>query len=167
MTGTGNEVPEAWDKIREPAPDLDMEPVEVEPRHVPPEPSRLSLVGGAWGDLVAILGVCTTTIITLAILGYGADLASLPWVLAVGVAWWIAATAVLLVVRQGTPGMLLSGVVFEDAVPRDRVAWVVLAALAVCITLGVPALLGAHASPLRLAAGVDVVSAAGLDDPPA
>jgi hypothetical protein len=167
MTGTDRDVPEAWDQLREPAPDLDMEPVEVEPGREPLEPSRVSLMGGAWGDLVAILAVCTSTFLALSILGYGADSATVPWALALGVAWWTAATAVLLVVRQGTPGMLLSGVVFEDTVPRSRVVWVVLAALALCITLGVPALLGAHASPLRLAAGVDVVSAAGLDDAPA
>jgi hypothetical protein len=167
MTGSRDEVPEAWDQIREPAPDLDMEPVEVEQGQMLVEPSRLSLMGGSWGDLVTILGVCTATIIALAILGYGADWACFPWVLALGVAWWIAATSVLLVVRQATPGMLLSGVVFEDSIPRDRVAWVVLAALTLCITLGVPALLGAHASPLRLAAGVDVVSTAALDDRPA
>jgi len=63
--------------------------------------------------------------------------------------------------------MLLSGLAFEDSVPSGRVVWVVLAALLLCITLGAPALLGAHASPLRLAAGVDVIAAAGLDDPPA
>jgi len=167
MTDSEREVPGAWDRIREPAPDLEMAAVEVEPEPEPVGPSRASLVGGAWGDLVAILAVCTATFLALAILGYGTSAATLPWALALGIAWWSAAAVVLLVVRQGTPGMLLSGLAFEDSVPSGRVVWVVLAALLLCITLGAPALLGAHASPLRLAAGVDVIAAAGLNDPPA
>lgn len=167
MTDTENEVPEAWDQIRQPAPDLEMDSVDEAPIRAPLEPSLSSLIGGAWGDLVSILAVCTASFLALAILGYGASAAVVPWALGLGVAWWCAAAAVLLVVRQGTPGMLLSGVVFEDAVPRDRVLWVVLAALALCVTLGIPSLLGAHASPLRLAAGIDIVSAVGSNDAPA
>jgi hypothetical protein len=165
--GTDPDVTEAWDQIREPAPDLDMEPIEIDPARTPLEPSRLSLVGGAWGDLVTMLGVCTATFIALAMLGYDPHSAAFLWALALGVVWWSTAAAVLLVVRQGTPGMLLTGTVFEDAVPRERVGWVMLAALALCGTLGVPAILGAHASPLRLAAGVDLVVAASLDASPA
>lgn len=167
MTGTDPDVPETWDEIREPAPDLEMEPVEIEPSDAALEPSRLSLMGGAWGDLVTMLGVCTATFIALAVLGYGPDPAIVPWALALGVVWWTAASAVLLVIRQGTPGMLLTGVVFEDAVARDRVGLVLLAALMLCATLGVPSLLGVNASLLRVAGGVDLVSAASLDDRPA
>lgn len=164
MTATEGDVPEAWDQIREPTPELEMEAVDVEPAPTTQRPSRLSLMGAAWGDLVTILCVCTGTFAALELLGYGAAWRAVPWALALGVAWWTTATVVLLVVRQGTPGMLLSGVVFEDSIPRDRVAWVVLTALVLCVTLGLPALLGSHAWPLRLAAGVEVAAAAGYDD---
>ena len=162
MTGPDREVPDAWEQIREPTPDLEMNPVEVESRTPPLEPSRASLIGGTWGDLVAILAVCASTFLALTALGYDAGPAAFPWALALGLTWWTAAAMVLLVVRHGTPGMLLSGIVFENEVPRGRLVWVVLAALALCLTLGVTALLGARSSPLRLAAGVDIVSAASL-----
>lgn len=163
MTGSEREVPDAWDRIREPAPDLDVESVDAAPHPAPLGPSRVSLIGIAWGDLLGILGVCTSACVALAVLGYGTSWTTLPWAAALGLVWWTTATAVLLLIRQGTPGMLLSGFVFEDTVPRSRVVWVVLGALAMCVTLGLPGLLGADASPLRLAAGTDVVSAVGLD----
>ena len=162
--GPEGRVPRNWDQIREPDPDLDREPRQALPADEIQRPPPLSMAGGAWGDLVVALAVCTTAFVALAVLGYGAELALFPWALALAILWWAAAAAVLLVIRQGTPGMLMAGVVFEDPVPRHRVAWVILAAIFVAGFLGAPALLGARLSPLRLAAGIDVVPISELKD---
>jgi hypothetical protein len=156
---TDTEIPRDWDRIRESTDDPVAETVEHELEiREGPEPAVVSLVGSAWGDLVAVLGVCTLALLGLALLGYRAELAMLPWTLALAVAWWAAATAIMVLVRHGTPGMLMAGVAFDRAISRGRIPAVLLAALVLWCTLGVLALLGARRSPLRFAAGVDLVT---------
>lgn len=159
------EVPQDWDQIREHTPGTEPEPPEAPTEEHGQTPPLITLLGGAWGDLVAVLAVCTAAFVALALLGYGAESGTIPWAMALGTLWWGAAAAALLVIRQGTPGMLMAGVVFENPVPRQRVGWVVLAAMVLGGTLGIPALLGARLSPLRLAAGVHIVPAPDNDDP--
>lgn len=152
-----SEVPRDWDRIREteeksepesPAPDYGGDDL---------PPQLLLMFGSAWGDLVSVLAICTSAFLALAMLGYGTHVATVPWALALGTVWWIGAAAALVVVRQATPGMLMAGVAFAEHVPRERLPWVIVAALVLGGSLGVPAFLGARLSPLRLAAGVDVV----------
>ncbi|MCK5375457.1 MAG: hypothetical protein KAJ97_00145, partial [Acidobacteria bacterium] len=61
-------------------------------------------------------------------------------------------------VRQGTPGMLLAGLSFEQPVRTGRVPWVLAAALFGVATLGLVGLVGARSSPLRLAAASDLTT---------
>jgi hypothetical protein len=89
-------VPRNWDQIRDPDPDFDREPHQALATDDVQRPPAFSIAGGAWGDLVAVLAVCTTAFVALAVLGYGTELALLPWALALGIVWWAAAAAVLL-----------------------------------------------------------------------
>jgi hypothetical protein len=155
-------IPGDWDRIRdaaeEPGPEA-FEPEAFEPGLEGDQQIPVSvLVGSALGDLVAVLGVCALALAVLALLGYRAQLAMLPWTVALAVAWWIAAAAATVLIRQATPGMLMAGVAFESTVSRARIPSVLLTALVLCCSLGIPALLGARHSPLRLAAGVDLVA---------
>jgi hypothetical protein len=157
---TDTEIPGDWDRITESTDDPVAETIEheLESKQVP-EPAVVTLVGSAWGDLVAMLGVCTLALLGLALLGYRAELVMLPWTLALAVAWWAVAAAIMVLVRQGTPGMLMAGIAFDGAISRGRIPAVLLAACVLCCTLGALALLGAKRSPLRLAGGVDLVAA--------
>jgi hypothetical protein len=120
-------IPEDWDQLDE------TETAERQDEPVSEVPAAAStvtpllLLGSAWGDLVTVLAVCTASLIALALLGYPTALAAAPWGIGLGVAWWAAAAAVTVVVRNGTPGMLMAGVVFERPVARNRAPWVVLA----------------------------------------
>jgi hypothetical protein len=116
-------------------------------------PPLIILLAAAWGDLVAVLLVCTAGLLALVGFGHRVTLPCLPWAVALAVTWWVAASAVLVVVRRGTPGMLMAGVVFSEAVAPRRVGLVVVVSLVVGLTLGLPALLGARLSPLGAAAG--------------
>jgi hypothetical protein len=160
-----SEVPPDWAQIREHTTATEPAPPQAPTFDRDRIPPFITLVGGAWGDLVAVLAVCTAAFMALATLGYDAASDTIPWALALGALWWAAAAAILLVIRQGTPGMLMAGMVFDEPIPRRRVGWVVLAALVLAGMLGLPALLGARLSPLRLAAGVHVVSAPDQQDP--
>jgi hypothetical protein len=153
-----SQVPPDWDRLQDSRHDAVTATYEIDVEDELHTPPVVAMVGSAWGDLVTVLGVCTAALIALAMLGYRTEIATFPWALGLGVAWWGAAAAVLLVVRAGTPGMLMAGVAFASGVPRPRIPWVLITALVQLCTLGVPALLGATRSPLRLAAGVSVVA---------
>jgi hypothetical protein len=158
--GSESDVPQDWDRIRDLEPTAEPEPqAAADFGHEDLPPQLLLMFGSAWGDLLSVLAVCTSAYLVLALLGYGSDFATMPWALALGILWWAAAAAAMLVIRQGTPGMLLAGVAFDDQVPRDRLPWVIVAALVMGGTLGILTILGTRLSPLRLAAGVDVVPA--------
>jgi len=155
---------ENWDRLRDASPEIE-EDLPSGKIDVPSEtPSVVLLFGSAWGDLVTVLGVCTASLLTLAVLGYGAGWAAVPWAIAVGAVWWAVSAAVMLVVRNGTPGMLMAGIAFESQVPRQRAPWTVITALVTWCTLGLPSLLGAERSPLRLVAGVGLVDLSSSDD---
>lgn len=123
-----------------------------------PEPPALTLMAVSWADLVGMLAVCTGCLITLMALGQRPALAAFTWAAVLSLVWWLCAAAVLIVVRQGTPGMLLAGVRFEEPVGTRRVLHVLAAALFGVLTLGIPGLFGSQLSPLRLAAAADLVA---------
>jgi hypothetical protein len=114
-------------------------------------------MASAWADLVGILAVCTGALVAILILGERPALPAFAWAAALGVVWWGFASAVLVLIRQATPGMLLAGMSFSESVRPQRVVWVLLAALAGVATLGLAGILGGRAWAIRLAAAVDVV----------
>lgn len=123
-----------------------------EPR-IPADPPTLNLVAAAWADLVALLAFVVAVLIAVVVAGYDIKLPALPWVVTLALAWWCAAALVLVVVRRGTPGMLMAGVVFKSRVPSTRLAPAVLVGLLLVCLLGLPALLGAQRSLLCLSTG--------------
>jgi len=123
----------------------------------PPGPPALTLMASAWADLVGMLAVCTGALVAILVLGERPALPAFVWAAAVGVVWWAFAAAVLVVVRQATPGMLLAGVSFSEPVRPRRVGWVLVAALVGVMTLGLSGILGGNRSLLRLAASSEVV----------
>jgi len=146
--------PHNWDVLRGDAPPGaadSAEPVADEAPRV--APSTLILLAASWGDTVSALAVCTAALVGVAAGNHELGVAALPWAAAVGLAWWLATAAVVVVVRQGTPGMLLAGVVFADRVPPRRLASVLAAAIVHAVLLGLPGAFGARRSPLALAAG--------------
>ncbi len=154
------EFPNNWDVLHEST--FEEEPHE-EPVVVPDSsgsPPTINLLASSWADAVASLGVGTAALVGLNAAGHGGLLIAFPWAVALGVVWWAIAAATLVVIRQGTPGMLLAGIVFNDRVAPGRVA-VVIAAAAVCaLLLGLPGLLGPRRSPVALAAASELGSAA-------
>ena len=61
---------------------------------------------------------------------------------ALGAAWWVAAAAAFVVVRQGTPGMLLAGVHFKSRVSPGRLPVVIVIAALCALLGGLPAMVG-------------------------
>ena len=148
------EFPANWDVLRDgdEAPSEAGPPDNGSPTAPPP---ILALLAASWGDAVAALAVCTTALASLAADGPAVDPAALPWAAALGVVWWFAAAA-LVVVRQGTPGMLLAGIAFPERVSPARLAGVLAAALLHAALLGLPSLLGPRRSPVAVAAGCPI-----------
>ena len=151
-----NHIPGDWDALVEP-------PAQTGSSSPPAggsqqiEPSALTIMAAAWADLVGMLAVCTGALVAILILGERPALPAFSWAAVLAVVWWAFSAAVLVVVRQATPGMLLAGVSFSDAVPPRRVGWVLVAALVGVATLGLSGLIGGDGSILRLAAASDVV----------
>ena len=125
--------------------------------HLPP---ALTVMASAWADLVGILAVCTGALIAILVLGERPALPAFAWAAGLGVLWWAFAAAVLVVVRQATPGMLLAGMSFSEAVRPQRVVWVMAAALIGVATFGLSGIIGGRGLALRLAAATDVVDGA-------
>jgi hypothetical protein len=113
----------------------------------------LNAVAAAWGDSVVTLAVCTAALLGLVAAGHGGPLGALGWAAGMAAAWWVFAASILIIIRQGTPGMLLAGVVFAAPVPPRRLSLVLVAAMFHAMLLGLPSLLGASRAPLALAAG--------------
>ena len=120
-------------------------------------PPVLTLMASAWADLVGILAVCTSALIAILVLGERPALPAFVWAAVLGVVWWAFAAAVLVVIRQATPGMLLAGVSFSEAVRPNRVGWVLVAALVGVATFGLSGIIGGRGLSLRLAAATDVI----------
>lgn len=160
MTPDHDEIPQNWDALN------DRASAQEEPSApLPPSPDHeffppaLSLMAASWADLVSMLAVCTCALIAVLALGEQPTMPAFGWAAILSAAWWAFAASVLVVVRQGTPGMLLAGVSFEDSVPPARVGWVLAAALVGVLTLGLPGILGSRRSILAAAAETDIVSA--------
>ena len=126
----------------------------------PSEPPMLTMMASAWADLVGILAVCTGALVAILLLGERPALPAFVWAAALGVVWWAFAAAVLVVVRQATPGMLLAGVSFSEAIKPRRVGWVLAAAVIGVMTLGVSGVIGGRNSLLSLAASSAIVDGA-------
>ncbi|MGD8440496.1 MAG: hypothetical protein PVG53_08160 [Holophagae bacterium] len=145
-------IPANWDVLHDDA-------GAAEPADDPPPtadralaPPLLNLVAGSWADVVAALAVCTAALVALSGAGHDGALGALPWAAALGAAWWLFAATVLVAVRQGTPGMLLAGVVLADRIAPHRLPGVVLAAAVQALLFGLPGLLGPRRSPIAVAA---------------
>ena len=123
-----------------------------------PEPSLITLMATSWADLVGMLAVCTGALIAILILGEHPTIPAFAWAAALAIVWWVFAASVLVVVRQGTPGMLLAGVNFQTPVLPKRVPLVLAAARAGVATLGLPGLLGGQRSILGAAAASDLIA---------
>ncbi len=152
------EIPKNWDVLAESPPDDDVPAGGAPTTGSSGVPPTINLLASSWADAVASLVVCTAALFGLNAAGQPASLPALPWALALGVAWWLAAAAALIVIRQATPGMLLAGVVFSDRVPPARLAAVITAAAVSALLLGLPNLLGPRRSPLALAAASELES---------
>jgi hypothetical protein len=154
------ETPENWDLLHDSTEELgEPEVPATNPVEANGTPA-MSVIAGSWGDLALILGLCAACLLALKIGGHGAPLAALPWALGLALAWWCAAAGVLVVVRQGTPGMLMAGLSFAQPVAHHRVPWVIVIAIVLCATLGIPAALSSRGWPLSMAAGTKVSTAA-------
>ncbi len=159
MNPNPDNIPANWDSLRDRA-------AADEEESAPPKGSDgeapglpvIALVAASWADLVGMLAVCTGALVALLALGERPALSAFPWAAALALAWWGFAASVLVVVRQGTPGMLLAGLSFEQPVRTGRVPWVLAAALFGVATLGLVGLVGARSSPLRLAAASDLTT---------
>ena len=130
------------------------------PSHNHHPPPALTVLASAWADLVGMLAVCTSALIAILVLGERPALPAFAWAAALGFVWWAFAASVLVVVRQATPGMLLAGMSFSEAVRPQRVVWVLAAALVGVATFGLSGIIGGRGSALRLAAATDVVDGA-------
>lgn len=156
MTPPSEEIPHDWDALTDR--DHGVEKNETPPAQDAAEPPVLTLMAASWADLVGMLAVCTGGLLAVLALGQRPALAAFGWAAALALLWWACAAAALVVVRQGTPGMLLAGVRFFEPVATERVPRVLAAALLGVLTLGLPGLLGSHLSPLRAAAAADLVA---------
>ena len=150
--------PKNWDVLLGSTRDEDVVDAPVPTVGSDRSPPTINVLASSWADASSTLGVSTAALFGLNVAGHISSLTALPWAVVLGLMWWLAAATALVAIRQGTPGMLLAGIVFSDRVAPRRVA-VVIAAAAVCaLLLGLPGLLGARRSPLALAAAAQLES---------
>jgi hypothetical protein len=157
MTADRDSMPIDWDTLVDPSADGSESDGAPAPDGGCSRPPLLTLMASSWADLVALLALCAGALITVLVMGERPSLPALWWAAALALLWWVFAAATLVVVRHGTPGMLLAGICFDDAVKPDRVPWVLAAALFGVATLGLSGLGGEHAA-LRAAAATDIKS---------
>lgn len=158
MTTDGNEIPNDWDALVDRRAELQTEGASPAPAEdAEPGPPVITLMAISWADLVAMLAVCTGALTAILLLGERPALPAFAWSAGLALAWWLFAASVLVVVRQGTPGMLMAGVNFDHTVAPRRVLGVLAAALFGVLTLGTTGFLGGHRSLLRVAAAADLV----------
>ena len=153
-----SEIPGDWDTLAEREPgNLDsMSP--PDPDYTNERPPVMTLMASSWADLVAILAVCTAALIAVMVLGNRPALPVFGWAAVLAVVWWSFAAAATVLVRQGTPGMLLAGLSFKDQVDPARIGLILTAALVGVLTLGLPGLLGGKRSILPLAAASELTT---------
>ena len=159
MTDENKPIPNDWDALVDRSAERGAEGHPIADPHLN-KPTLVTMMASAWADLVGILAVCTAALIAILILGEQPAVAAFGWAAALGVVWWLFAAAVLVVVRQATPGMLLAGVSFSDPVRPGRVGWVLSAALIGVVTLGLSGVVGGRGSLLHLASSSDIVDGA-------
>ncbi len=147
-----DQIPRNWDVLQDADPDSGVSEEPAATSAAASLPQTLNVLASSWADAVAVLSVCTSTLVGLVILGHHGSLTALPWAAVLGAAWWTAATAILVVIRQGTPGMLLAGIVFADQVAPRRLPFVIGAAAFSALLFGLPGIFGAQRSILALAA---------------
>jgi hypothetical protein len=155
-----------WDHLHEPV-DGEILPAAVDPPGAGRDDGGgtvIPMLASSWGDLAAMLGLCAAALAALKLAGHGAPFAAAPWAGAVAVLWWLVASGVLVTVRRATPGMLMAGLAFEAAVVPGRVPWVLVTALVLAVTLGLPSAVGRPGWALRAAAGTPVAGV-GHDSP--
>ncbi|MDH3813037.1 MAG: hypothetical protein OEV48_00995 [Acidobacteriota bacterium] len=159
MTDDRKTMPGDWDALIERPTEISRERSSLPPQNhdLPP---ALTIIASSWADLVGMLAVCTGALIAILVLGERPALPAFVWAAALGVVWWLFSAAVLVVVRQATPGMLLAGISFSEAVRPQRVVWVLVAALVGVGTFGLSGIIGGRGSALRLAAAAAVVEGA-------
>ncbi len=145
------DVPDGWDQLQRPADEPAATAASGSALHDPG--SVIPVIAGSWGDLAAILGLSAATLVALKLAGHGAPFAAAPWAVGVAVLWWLVATAALLTVHRATPGMVAAGISFAGAVRPARIPWVLLVALLLAATLGLPSAVGPSGWALRVAAG--------------
>ena len=151
--------PDDWDHLDEPGDGQTTSP-ELEPHTGGGDAgSTIPVIAASWGDLGAILTLAAVTLVALRLAGHGAPFAAAPWALGLAVLWWAVSTAALVAVRRGTPGMLMAGLGFEEAVPPQRIPWVLVSALLLAATLGLPSAVGRPGWVLKAAAGTRVATA--------
>jgi hypothetical protein len=146
---------EEWDRLADSQPDEGSAAARLR-RGPPCRPGMLLLLAAALGDLVALVAVCALALLALRALRHFTPLIAFPWSACLALLWWCATATVLVVVRRGTPGMIMAGVGFERSVPQHRVAGVLAVALLLAFCLGLPALLGMASPLLRAAGGVNL-----------
>ncbi len=159
MTDDRKTMPGDWDALVERPTEISRERSSP-PTHNHDLPPALTVIASSWADLVGMLAVCTGALIAILVLGERPALPAFVWAAALGVVWWLFSAAVLVVVRQATPGMLLAGISFSEAVRPQRVVWVLVAALVGVGTFGLSGIIGGRGSALRLAAAAAVVDGA-------
>jgi len=148
------DVPDDWDHLERPADEPVAPAATAAAGPAPHDPgSVIPVIAGSWGDLALVLGLSAATLVALKLAGHGAPFAAAPWAVAVAVLWWLLAAAALLTVRRATPGMLAAGISFAGAVRPSRLPWVLLVALLLAATLGLPSAMGPSGWALRVAAG--------------
>lgn len=152
------DIPGDWDTLTErERVDSDEVPTQT-PDGDDEQPTVMTLMAASWADLVAMLAVCTAALVTVMVLGNRPALPAFGWAAVLALVWWSFSAGALVLVRQGTPGMLLAGTSFKDPVDPSRVGWVVAAAFAGVLTLGLPGLLGSESSILSLAASSELTA---------
>ncbi len=67
-------------------------------------PPVLTLMAVSWADLVAVLAVCTATLLAILALGERPALPAFGWAAGLALAWWLFAAAVLDRGSSGHPG---------------------------------------------------------------
>lgn len=153
------EVPDGWDQLEGP---IEAPAAPRRPRAPEGDPHDgvpvIPVIAGSWGDLAAILALTAASLVALKLAGHGAPFAAAPWAVAVAVLWWLVAAAVLLTVRRGTPGMMAAGISFAGSVAPARLPVVLLAALLLALTLGLPSAVGPPGWALRVAAGTPLTA---------
>ena len=157
--GSGNDgIPENWDELLDPpsghepsASTAPEENVTIQPRD--DRPSRGALALASWAELAVLVAPCAAALAGVRLAGYAIGFSAVPWAGVLAFAWWLLATAALLLVRRTTAGMLSADLQFSQPLLPRRVFLTVFAILVTTLLAGFPALVGVRFWLPSLAAG--------------